>query len=82
MPNWSGKPIDQQVREIIVEQLCVDEDEITPESTWEDLGADSMDTVEFIMALEERLDIEIPDEEAAEIQNVQQVIDYITRKVG
>ena len=59
------KPIDQRVRDIIVEQLGVKPDQVTPEAKFiEDLGADSLDTVELIMALEEEFGIEVPDEQA------------------
>ena len=67
-----------QVRKIIVEQLGVDEEEVTPDASFvDDLGADSLDTVELVMALEEEFDIEIPDEEAEKIQSVGQAVDYI-----
>jgi len=69
--------VEERVREIIGEQLGVDDEEITPQASFNDLGADSLDTVELVMAFEEEFDIEIPDEEAEKITNVQQVIDYI-----
>lgn len=63
---------------IIVEQLGVKEEEVKPEASFvEDLGADSLDTVELVMALEEEFDIEIPDEEAEKITTVQSAIDYV-----
>ncbi|ARA70275.1 acyl carrier protein [Pasteurella multocida] len=63
---------------MIVEQLGVKEDEVKPEASFvEDLGADSLDTVELVMALEEEFDIEIPDEEAEKITTVQSAIDYV-----
>ena len=71
--------IEERVKSIIVEQLGVKEDEVRNESSFvEDLGADSLDTVELVMALEEEFDIEIPDEEAEKITTVQSAIDYIT----
>lgn len=70
--------IKNKVIKIIVEQLGVDEKEITPEASFvNDLGADSLDIVELIMALEEEFDIEISDEEAEKIATVQEVVDYI-----
>ena len=74
----ADKPIDQRVKDIIVEQLGVKPDQVTPEAKFiEDLGADSLDTVELVMALEEEFEIEIPDEDAEKITTVQQAIDYI-----
>ena len=70
--------IEERVKKIIVEQLGVKEDEVKPEASFiEDLGADSLDTVELVMALEEEFDIEIPDEEAEKITTVQSAIDYV-----
>ena len=70
--------VDERVKKIIGEQLGVEEDEVTPEASFvEDLGADSLDTVELVMALEEEFETEIPDEEAEKITTVQQAIDYI-----
>ena len=70
--------IEERVKKIIVEQLGVKEEEVKPEASFiEDLGADSLDTVELVMALEEEFDIEIPDEEAEKITTVQQAIDFI-----
>ena len=67
-----------QVKKIIVEQLGVDEEEVTPDASFvDDLGADSLDTVELVMALEEEFETEIPDEEAEKITTVQQAVDYI-----
>ena len=66
------------VKEVVVEQLSVSPDEVKEESKFvEDLGADSLDVVELVMALEEKFDIEIPDDEAEKIQTVKDVIDYI-----
>ncbi|MCC5598486.1 acyl carrier protein [Nostoc favosum] len=72
-----------KVKKIVTEQLSVeDADKITPQSKFmEDLGADSLDTVELVMALEEEFDIEIPDEAAEQILTVQDAVDYINNKV-
>lgn len=68
----------EKVKKIIVEQLGVEEDEIAMESSFiDDLGADSLDIVELIMALEEEFDLEIPDGEAEKITTVSSVVDYI-----
>jgi len=70
--------IEQRVRKIVAEQLGVNESEIKNESAFvEDLGADSLDTVELVMALEEEFECEIPDEDAEKITTVQQAIDYV-----
>ena len=70
--------VDEKVKQIIVEQLGVDEGEVTPNASFvDDLGADSLDTVELVMAFEESFDIEIPDEEAEKIKTVKNAIDYI-----
>jgi acyl carrier protein len=72
--------IEQSVKKIIAEQLGVNEAEIKNESSFvDDLGADSLDTVELVMALEEEFEIEIPDEEAEKITTVQQAVDYIKK---
>ena len=72
-----------QVKKIIVEQLGVDEEEVTPDASFvDDLGADSLDTVELVMALEEEFECEIPDEEAEKITTVQQAIDYVSAHLG
>jgi acyl carrier protein len=71
--------IDKRIKEIVAEQLGVDEAQVTNEASFmDDLGADSLDTVELVMALEEEFDIEISDEDAEKIQTVQDAIDYIT----
>ena len=68
----------ERVRKIVAEQLGVNEADIKNESSFvEDLGADSLDTVELVMALEEEFECEIPDDEAEKITNVQQAIDYV-----
>ena len=72
------KTIEQRVKEIIVNQLNVNEEQITPTASFlDDLGADSLDTVELVMALEEEFECEIPDEDAEKITSVQQAIDYV-----
>jgi acyl carrier protein len=74
----ADKPIDQKVKDIVVEQLGVNADQVVPEAKFiEDLGADSLDTVELIMALEEEFGIEVPDEEAEKLVSVGDVIRYI-----
>ena len=71
--------IEKRVKEIVAEQLGVDEGQVTNEASFmDDLGADSLDTVELVMALEEEFDIEISDENAEKIQTVQDAVDYIT----
>jgi acyl carrier protein len=70
--------VDERVKKIVVEQLGVNESEVKAEASFvDDLGADSLDTVELVMALEEEFDCEIPDEEAEKITTVQQAVDYI-----
>src|SRR5277367_1923368 len=70
--------IDDKVKQIIVEQLGVDEGEVTQNASFvDDLGADSLDTVELVMAFEEAFEIEIPDEDAEKIRTVQDAVDYI-----
>ncbi len=70
--------IDNEMVDIIVEQLSVEKDKVVPNASFvDDLGADSLDLVELIMAMEEGFDIEIPDEEAEKIATVQDAIDYV-----
>jgi acyl carrier protein len=70
--------VEERVKKIVVEQLGVKEEEVSIESSFvDDLGADSLDTVELVMALEEEFKTEIPDEEAEKITTVQQAVDYI-----
>jgi len=70
--------VEQKVKSIIAEQLGVGEDEIKPTSSFiEDLGADSLDIVELVMAMEEEFEVEIPDEEAENIKTVQDAINYV-----
>lgn len=74
--------IEQRVKKIVAEQLGVNESEIKTESSFvDDLGADSLDTVELVMALEEEFECEIPDEEAEKITTVQQAIDYVNNNL-
>lgn len=77
-----NQKIFERVKEIVVEQLEVEPDRVTPEANFAaDLNADSLDTVELVMALEEEFDIEIPDEAAEQIATVQAAVDYISNKV-
>src|SRR5206468_1374714 len=77
-PIGFTKSVDEKVKEIIVEQLGVEEDDVTPSAKFiEDLGADSLDTVELVMALEEHFDIQIPDEDAEKIVTVGDAVQYI-----
>jgi acyl carrier protein len=70
--------LEAKVKEIIVKQLGVSESEVTPEASFiNDLGADSLDTVELVMAFEEEFGIEIPDEEAEKLETVKHAIDYL-----
>ncbi|HEX5134799.1 MAG TPA: acyl carrier protein [Thermoanaerobaculia bacterium] len=72
--------VEEKVKSIIVEQLGVDANEVTPEASFvDDLGADSLDTVELVMAFEEAFNIEIPDEAAEKIQKVKDAIEYIEK---
>lgn len=74
---------EERVKDIIVEQLGVDREEVTSEASFiEDLGADSLDTVELVMALEEEFDIEIPDEEAEKISTVGEAIEHIKKLIN
>ena len=71
--------IAERVKQIVAEQLGVDEDQVTDAASFmEDLGADSLDTVELVMALEEEFDVEISDEDAEKIQKVKDAVDYIS----
>ena len=72
--------VDEKVKSIIVEQLGVDANEVTPEASFvDDLGADSLDTVELVMAFEEAFNIDIPDEAAEKIQKVKDAVEYIEK---
>ncbi|MCA1995318.1 MAG: acyl carrier protein [Coleofasciculus sp. S288] len=77
-----NEEIFDRVKKIVAEQLEVDPDNVTPEANFaNDLNADSLDTVELVMALEEEFDIEIPDEAAEQIATVKAAVDYISNKV-
>lgn len=79
----SDKSIEDRVKDIIVDQLSVSADQVTPEAKFiEDLGADSLDTVELVMAFEEEFDIEVPDEEAEKLLSVGDVVSYINSQQG
>ena len=79
----SQTDIFEKVKKIVAEQLSQEADTIKPQSNFaNDLGADSLDTVELVMALEEEFDIEIPDEAAEKITTVQEAVDYINEKVA
>ena len=79
----SESEILDKVKKIVAEQLSVELSNVTPQANFaNDLGADSLDTVELVMALEEEFDIEIPDEAAEQITTVQQTVDYISNKVA
>ena len=74
------EPVADRVKKIIVDQLGVEEEEVTPEASFvDDLGADTLDTVELVMAFEEEFGIEIPDEDAEKITRVKEAIDYIEK---
>ncbi len=74
--------VEERIKKIIAEQLGVEEDEVVPDAKFvEDLGADSLDTVELVMALEEEFEIEIPDEDAEKIQSVSAAVDFVKEKV-
>jgi acyl carrier protein len=76
-----ASPVAEKVKQIIVEQLGVDEGQVDPSASFvDDLGADSLDIVELVMAFEEAFDLDIPDEEAEKIKTVQNAIDYIESK--
>jgi acyl carrier protein len=78
--RMAATAVEEKVKQIIVEQLGVDEGEVTPNASFvDDLGADSLDTVELVMAFEEAFDIEIPDEDAEKIRTVKDAIDYIDK---
>ena len=79
----SDNSIEEKVRSIIVDQLGVESDKVTADAKFiEDLGADSLDTVELVMAFEENFDIEVPDEEAEKLQSVADVFPYIEKVQG
>lgn len=75
--------VEADVKEIIIDQLGVDEGQVKPEASFiDDLGADSLDTVELVMAFEEKFDIEIPDEDAEKMRTVGDAISYLSTKLG
>ena len=75
--------VEERVKKIVAEQLGAKEEEVTNQASFvDDLGADSLDTVELVMALEEEFETEIPDEEAEQITTVQLAIDYINKNLG
>jgi acyl carrier protein len=77
----TDKPIEEKVKDIIVEQLGVNPEQVTPTASFiEDLGADSLDIVELVMAFEEEFSVEVPDEDAEKLQTVGDVIKYIEEK--
>ena len=77
------EPVADRVKKIIVDQLGAEEETVTPEASFvDDLGADSLDTVELVMALEEEFGVEIPDEDAEKITRVKEAIDYIEKHAG
>lgn len=79
----SDNSIEEKVRSIIVDQLGVESDKVTADAKFiEDLGADSLDTAELVMAFEENFDIEVPDEEAEKLQSVADVVAYIEKVQG
>jgi acyl carrier protein len=83
LTHMSDKSIEERVKDIIVDQLGVSADQVTSEAKFvEDLGADSLDTVELVMALEEEFDVEVPDDEAEKLQAVKDVVTFITSKKG
>ena len=79
----SEKSIAEKVKDIIVEQLGVNPEQVTESASFiEDLGADSLDTVELVMAFEEEFGVEVPDEDAEKLQTVGNVVDYIEKKAA
>jgi acyl carrier protein len=79
----SDKPIEEKVKDIIVEQLGVNPEQVTPNASFiEDLGADSLDIVELVMAFEEEFSVEVPDEDAEKLQTVGDVVKYIEEKAN
>lgn len=75
--------VEDRIKEIIVDQLGVTEDEVVPEASFiDDLGADSLDIVELVMAMEEAFDVEIPDDDAEKIQTIGDAISYLKEKLA
>ncbi len=78
-----AEDIQQKVVDLIVDQLGVDADSVTPEAHFiDDLGADSLDTVELVMAFEEEFDMEVPDEDAEKLETVSDVTDYLNQRLN
>ena len=78
-----AEDIQQKVIDLIVDQLGVDADSVTPDAHFiDDLGADSLDTVELVMAFEEEFDLEIPDEDAEKLETVSGASEYLTKRLG
>ena len=76
------EPVDRKVREIVALQLGLGEEDIQPDSTFiDDLGADSLDVIELLMALEEEFEVDIPDEDAEEFEKVADVVNYLQKKI-
>ena len=81
--NVKVSEIETRVKKIVVEQLGVKEDEVTTDASFvDDLGADSLDTVELVMALEEEFETEIPDEDAEKIITIKDAVNYIVERIG
>ncbi|HDQ25166.1 MAG TPA: acyl carrier protein [bacterium] len=79
----SDKTVEERVKDVVVAQLGVDPSEVKPEASFvDDLGADSLDTVELVMALEEEFGLEIPDEDAEKIKTVGETIEHVKSKIG
>ena len=79
----TDKPIEEKVKDIIVEELGVEREKLTSEASFmEDLGADSLDTVELVMAFEKEFDIDIPDEDAEKLRTVGDAMNYLHEKIG
>jgi acyl carrier protein len=80
---WFMAAVEEKVKKIICDQLNVPEEEVVPAASFvDDLGADSLDQVELIMAIEEEFDISIPDEDAEKIRTVQDAVNYIKKAIG
>ena len=82
MSKWSLSEITEKISEIIVDQLAVKREEVKPNATFSDLGADSLDTVELGMAVENEFDIKLEDKEVEKLTDVQSLIDLIVKKVN
>jgi len=83
MPNYKKESIEEIIKKIVIQQLGVNESQVTKEAHFiDDLGADSLDTVELVMALEEEFEGEIPDEEAEKLTTVGHAVDYIEKMIA